>query len=35
LLKIDSRPGKGTVIRFEIPELITTLPAEPVGVERG
>jgi two-component system LytT family sensor kinase len=30
LLKIDSQPGKGTTIRFEIPELITTLPATPV-----
>src|SRR5271157_2714795 len=29
-LKIDSRPGKGTSIRFEIPELLTTLAAEPV-----
>ncbi len=29
-LKIDSRPGQGTAIRFEIPELITTLPATPV-----
>jgi two-component system LytT family sensor kinase len=27
LLKIDSQPGKGTTIRFEIPELMTTLPA--------
>src|SRR5208282_75323 len=27
-LKIDSKPGKGTTIRFEIPELLTTLPAE-------
>jgi two-component system LytT family sensor kinase len=33
--KIDSRPGEGTAIRFEIPELVTTLPAEPVGVDRG
>ncbi len=30
LLKIDSQPGKGTAIRFEIPELVTTLPAAPV-----
>jgi len=30
LLKIDSQPGKGTAIRFEIPELITTRPAAPV-----
>ena len=29
LLKIDSQPGKGTAIRFEIPELVTTLPAAP------
>ena len=29
-LKIDSSPGKGTTIRFEIPELLTTLPAEQV-----
>lgn len=29
-LSIDSRPGKGTAIRFEIPELVTTLPAETV-----
>jgi two-component system LytT family sensor kinase len=29
-LKIDSRPGQGTAIRFEIPELVTTLPAAPV-----
>jgi two-component system LytT family sensor kinase len=28
-LKIDSQPGQGTVIRFEIPELITTGPAVP------
>jgi two-component system LytT family sensor kinase len=28
-LKIDSRPGKGTAIRFEIPELVTTIPSEP------
>jgi two-component system LytT family sensor kinase len=28
-LKIDSRPGQGTAIRFEIPELITTGPAVP------
>jgi two-component system LytT family sensor kinase len=33
--KIDSRPGEGTAIRFEIPELVTSLPAEPVGVDRG
>lgn len=30
LLKIESQPGKGTAIRFEIPELVTTLPAAPV-----
>lgn len=30
LLRIDSHPGKGTAIRFEIPELITTVPAEVV-----
>ena len=30
LMKIDSRPGKGTAIRFEIPELVTKLPAAPV-----
>ncbi len=30
LLKIDGRPGKGTAIRFEIPELVTKLPAAPV-----
>jgi len=30
LLKIDSEPGKGTAIRFEIPELVTTLPTEPM-----
>jgi len=30
LMKIDSQPGKGTVIHFEIPELLTTLPEEPV-----
>ena len=30
LLKIDSQPGKGTAIRFEIPELATTLPVAPV-----
>jgi two-component system LytT family sensor kinase len=30
LLKIDSEPGKGTAVRFEIPELVTTLPAVPV-----
>jgi two-component system LytT family sensor kinase len=30
LLRIDSKPGKGTSIRLEIPELVTTLPAEPV-----
>ncbi len=30
LLKIDSQPGKGTAIRFEIPELVTTFPAESV-----
>jgi len=28
LLKIDSEPGKGTAIRFEIPELVTTPPSE-------
>jgi two-component system LytT family sensor kinase len=30
LLKIDSQLGKGTAIRFEIPELVTTIPASPV-----
>ena len=30
LLKIDGQPGKGTAIRFEIPELVTKLPAAPV-----
>jgi two-component system LytT family sensor kinase len=30
LMKIDSRPGKGTAIRFEIPELVTKLPAAAV-----
>jgi len=29
-LEIESRPGQGTAIRFEIPELITTLPAAPI-----
>jgi two-component system LytT family sensor kinase len=29
VMKIDSRPGKGTAIRFEIPELVTTAPARP------
>jgi sensor histidine kinase YesM len=29
-LKIDSEPGKGTAVRFEIPELVTTLSAAPV-----
>src|SRR5208283_1373073 len=28
--KIDSRPGQGTAIRFEIPELVTTPPAAQV-----
>jgi two-component system LytT family sensor kinase len=28
-LKIDSRPGEGTAIRFEIPELFVTIPSEP------
>jgi two-component system LytT family sensor kinase len=28
-LVIDSQPGRGTAIRFEIPELITTLPSAP------
>jgi len=34
-LKIDSRPGQGTAIRFEIPELFTTIssaPTEPTPV---
>ncbi|HTS68767.1 MAG TPA: histidine kinase [Terriglobia bacterium] len=31
-LKIDSRPGEGTAIRFEIPELATALPAPPAEV---
>jgi len=30
LLKIESKPGKGTAIRFEIPELFTSIPSEPV-----
>ena len=30
LLKIESQPGKGTAIRFEIPELVTTRPTEPL-----
>jgi two-component system LytT family sensor kinase len=30
LLKIDSQPGMGATIRFEIPELVTPLPAAPV-----
>ncbi|MGO8789012.1 MAG: sensor histidine kinase [Terriglobia bacterium] len=30
VLKIESQPGKGTTIRFEIPELLTALPTEPV-----
>jgi len=34
LLKIDSRPGKGTTIRFEIPELVTTLSGEPIEAAR-
>ena len=29
-LKIDSRPGQGTAIRFEIPELTTSLSAPPI-----
>jgi two-component system LytT family sensor kinase len=29
-LRIDSRPGQGTAIRFEIPELITSLPTASV-----
>jgi two-component system LytT family sensor kinase len=29
VLKIDSHPGKGTAIRFEIPELLMGLPSEP------
>ncbi len=35
LMKIESRPGKGTAIRLEFPELVTTLPeapAEPTAV---
>jgi two-component system, LytTR family, sensor kinase len=28
-MKIDSQTGKGTAIRIEMPELLTTLPAEP------
>jgi len=28
LMKIDSQPGKGTAIRIEIPELVTTLPSQ-------
>ena len=27
LMKIDSQPGKGTAIRIEIPELVTSLPS--------
>jgi two-component system LytT family sensor kinase len=30
LLKIDSQPGKGTAIRFEIPELVTMHPTGPM-----
>jgi len=30
VMKIDSQPGKGTAIRFEIPELVTASPAAPV-----
>jgi two-component system LytT family sensor kinase len=29
-LKIDSQPGQGTAIGFEIPELITSLPGAPI-----
>ena len=29
LMKIDSQPGKGTAIRIEIPELVTSLPLTP------
>jgi hypothetical protein len=32
LMKIDSQPGKGTSIRLEIPELVTTLPSEAAEV---
>jgi two-component system LytT family sensor kinase len=35
LMKIESQPGKGTAIRLEFPELVTTLPeapAEPTAV---
>ncbi len=28
-MKIDSQPGKGTAIRIEMPELLTSIPAEP------
>ena len=35
LLKIDSQPGEGTTIRFEIPELVTTFSAEPAGAASG
>ena len=30
LLRIESQPAKGTAIRFEIPELVTMRPSEPV-----
>jgi two-component system LytT family sensor kinase len=30
LLRIDSQPGKGTAVCFEIPELVTAIPASPV-----
>jgi two-component system LytT family sensor kinase len=29
-MKLESHPGKGTAIRIDIPELVTTLPAAPV-----
>ena len=34
VMKIDSQPGKGTAIRFEIPELVTALPATPLELTR-
>jgi len=35
VMKIDSQPGKGTAIRFEIPELVTSLPAKPLELTRA
>jgi two-component system LytT family sensor kinase len=34
LLKIDSCPGEGTTIHFEIPELVTTLSQQPASAVR-